>query len=60
VYLKKKYAKQPLSMEEQEFVNNFLSSFLQDARKSIKFKTRLYGFINPIRSVSFFVANEDD
>ncbi len=58
VYLKKKYAKQALTPAEQVYVDNFLMPFLQRVRKSIKFKTRLFGFINPVRSVSFFVAEE--
>ena len=60
VYLKKKYAKQSLNAQEQEYVSNFLPGFLQTVRKSIKFKKRFYGFINPIRTVSFFVRSEED
>jgi protein-glutamine gamma-glutamyltransferase len=60
IYLKKKYAKQPLSQQEQEYVSSFLKPFLKTARKKIKYKQRLGGFLNPMRSVSFFVMPEDE
>jgi hypothetical protein len=55
VYLKKKYAKQNLNAGEQQYVTAFLTPFLATARKSIKFKKRLFGFLNPVRSAGFFV-----
>ena len=60
VYLKKKYAKQDLTVSEQQYVNGFLKPFLQTARKKIKFGTRFFGFINPIRSVNFFMTPDED
>jgi len=59
IYLKKKYAKQSLTMAEQENVDNFLMPFLQHVRKKTQFKKRLYGFVNPVRSVGYFVADEE-
>jgi len=60
VYLKKKYAKQALTGNEQQYVNGFLRPFLQTARNQIKFSKRFFGFLNPIRSASFFMMPEDD
>lgn len=60
VYLKTKYAKQPLSAAEQQYVGSFLQPFLQTASKRIKFKQRFFGFINPLRSAGFFVMPEDE
>lgn len=60
VYLKKKYAKQPLTPTEQAYVSNFLKPFMQTVRKKVKYKRRLGGFLNPMRSVSFFVMPEDE
>jgi transglutaminase-like putative cysteine protease len=60
IYLKKKYAKQPLTTSEQQHVDSFLKPFLAHARKKIKFSKRFFGFLNPMRCVSFFVMPEDD
>ncbi len=60
VYLKRKYAKQPLSASEQERVNTFLYPFLKQIRKGTKAAQRLAGFMSPLRCVSFFVMPEDD
>jgi len=60
VYLKKKYAKQTLTSQEQQYVNGFLKPFLQMAGKKIKFSTLFFGFLNPIRSAGFFVMPEED
>ena len=60
VYLKKKYAKQPLNANEQQYVNNFLNPFLKTARNKIKFSKRFFGFLNPVRSAGFFVMPEDE
>ena len=60
IYLKKKYAKQPLNPNEQQYVNGFLKPFLRTAGRNIKFKKRFWGFLNPIRSAGFFVMPEED
>ncbi|WP_276134151.1 transglutaminase domain-containing protein [Polluticoccus soli] len=60
IYLKKKYAKQPLTASEQQHVANFLSPFLGQVRKRIPFSKRLKGFLNPSRSITFFVKPDDD
>ena len=60
VYLKKKYAKQALTLSEQQYVNGFLKPFLQAARKKIKFSRRFFGFLNPLRSIGFFMMPEED
>ena len=60
IYLKKKYAKQALTVPEQQYVNGFLKPFLQTSYKKITFSKRLLGFLNPIRSLSFFMTSEED
>jgi hypothetical protein len=60
IYLKKKYANQPLTASEQEKVNTFLFSFLSAVRSRIKISTRFIGFINPVRCASFFVMPEQE
>ena len=60
IYLKEKYAKQPLTSFETEQVNNFLLPFLKTAKKGIAFKKRFWGFLNPTLTISFFVMPGDD
>ncbi len=60
VYLKKKYAKQTLNEREQAYVTGFLKPFLQQVRSRTEFKTRFFGFLNPLRSIAFFMKPEDD
>ena len=60
VYLKKKYAKQNLNTTEQQYVGQFLLPFLKTAREKIPFKKRFFGFMNPVRCMSFFVMPEED
>ena len=60
IYLKQKYAQQPLTPAEQQQVNTFLKPFMATARKKLKFSKRLGGFLNPSRSVSFFVKPDDE
>ncbi len=59
-YLKNKYAKQELTSQEKETVHHFLSPFLKTVRAQIKPGKRFAGFINPIRTVSFFVMPEEE
>jgi hypothetical protein len=60
VYLKQKYAKQPLTGTEQQVVEQFLQPFLANARRKVSFGKRLGGFLNPVRSAAFFVRPEED
>lgn len=60
IYLKKKYAKQALTPSEQQYVNDFLKPFLKTVRRKTSFKKRFFGFINPLRSIGFFVMPEDE
>lgn len=61
IYLKQKYAKQQLTANEAAAVNNFLQPFLRTAKKGISFGKRFGGFLNPVRTISFFVMpNEDE
>jgi hypothetical protein len=60
VYLKKKYAKQTLTANEQHYVNGFLNPFLATVRKKIKFSRRFFGFLNPVRCAGFFVMPEEE
>lgn len=60
IYLKKKYAKQPLTVNEQEYISTFLQPFIHTVRKKLPVKQRLAGFLNPVRTVSFFVMPEDE
>jgi hypothetical protein len=60
IYLKKKYAQQPLSPQEQQYVTGFLKPFLKTVRRKLPFKQRALGFLNPSRSLGFFVRPEDD
>jgi transglutaminase-like putative cysteine protease len=60
IYLKQKYAKQPLTAREQAYVDNFLNTMLKAVKSKISFGRRLQGFLNPIRAISFFVVPEND
>ncbi len=60
IYLKQKYAKQPLNDREQQEVSGFLSRFLTSVRDKTPGGQRFKGFINPLRSISFFVRGTED
>ena len=60
VYLKKKFAKQPLTLAEQQYVTGFLKPFLQTAGRKINFSKRFFGFLNPMRCAGFFMMPEED
>jgi len=60
IYLKHKYAKQPLTASEAESAGSFLKPFLNTAKKAIPFGQRFKGFLNPVRTISFFVMSNDD
>lgn len=60
IYLKQKYANQPLTAQEQQQVNTFLQPFLKTVKQRTPFSQRLKGFLNPARSLSFFVKPDDE
>jgi transglutaminase-like putative cysteine protease len=60
IYLKQKYAKQPLTAQENEAVGRFVQPFLQTVRSKIPAGKRFAAFLNPLRTVSFFVQPGED
>lgn len=60
LYLKKKYAKQDLTQQEQDFVANFVPPFLKSVRQKTSFGQRIKGFLNPLRSIGYFVKSNDE
>jgi hypothetical protein len=60
IYLKQKYAKQELNDREQGYVSSFLSPFIASVRKAVPFGKRFGGFLNPVRTISFFVVPENE
>ncbi|MEI8279823.1 MAG: transglutaminase-like domain-containing protein [Bacteroidota bacterium] len=60
IYLKMKYAKQSLTNTEQVFISQFVQPFIITVQEKIRFKTRLIGFMNPIRAISFYVLPDEE
>lgn len=60
VYLKQKYAKQPLTPSEQDVANTFLKKFLATVSAKTPFKKRFFSFLNPLRSINYFVIPDDE
>ncbi len=60
IYLKQKYAKQPLTGREQDMVTTFLRPFLQQVKKKVPAGKRFWGFLNPIRSFGYFVQPDEE
>ncbi len=60
VYLKKKYANQPLTATEEQYVAGFLMPFLRKAAEKTSFSSRFFGFFNVARFAAFFVMPEED
>jgi transglutaminase-like putative cysteine protease len=58
LYLKIKYSKEALNENETLAVESFLSNFLHTVNKNIKFKKRLFSFLNPLRTISFYVSSD--
>lgn len=54
VYLKTKYAEQPLSASEQTIVENFYKPFYKKVKAQISFKQRLGKFLNFYRTINFY------
>ena len=59
IYLKQKYAKQPLTENELNFVQNFLKPFIKKIKNQTSFKKRFAGFINPLRCITYFSKSEE-
>lgn len=60
IYLKQKYAKQALTEKEQAAVTAFLPAFLATVRAAVPAGRRFRSFLNPLRSISFFVSAADE
>ena len=60
IYLKNKYAKQPLNQREQTYVAEFVHPFLKTVRSKTKYWTRMLAFRNPVRMAGFFTMPEED
>jgi hypothetical protein len=60
IYLKQKYAKQPLNPAEIKQVHGFLEPFLSQVRSRIRYGFRFIAFYNPLRSIGFFMMPEED
>ncbi len=60
IYLKQKYAKQPLTPQEVQFTASFLTPFLTTLKKKIGWKQRFSGFLNVARAMSFFRRKPGD
>lgn len=60
IYLKKKYAKQSITLPEQEYVSSFLAPFIKTVRSHIKPVRRYFGFKNIVRCAAFFTMPEED
>ena len=54
VYLKTKYAEQPLSASEQTIIENFYEPFYKKVKAKISFKERLAKFLNFYRTINFY------
>jgi protein-glutamine gamma-glutamyltransferase len=60
IYLKQKYAKQPLTPAEEYQVRDFYKPMINKIKTRLSWKRRFFGFLNPLRTVTFFVRPEDE
>jgi hypothetical protein len=60
IYLKDKYAKQPLNEREVKMVDEFLPAFFATIRQKIKWNVRTLNFLKPLRAISFFVSGNEE
>jgi hypothetical protein len=60
IYLKQKYAKQELNANEYAYVSSFLRPFIASVRRVIPAGKRFAAFLNPVRTISFFVVPENE
>lgn len=56
LYLKQKYAAQPLTTAELAKATSFLYPFLRKVRQQLRPTHRLKAFLNPLRTVTYFVS----
>ncbi len=54
VYLKIKYSKQPLTLQDEEIISNFYKPFYATVKNKIPFKERFSKFLNFYRTINFF------
>lgn len=60
IYLKQKYAKQELTVPEKQFLVGFMGNFIKTVKLKVKGAARIKAFLNPLRSVGFFVQPDAD
>jgi len=60
IYLKQKYAKQPLTEAEKGQAARFLYGFIDTVKKQVPFRLRLLSFLNPFRAMSFYRAKQEE
>lgn len=61
IYLRQKYASLPLSAQDLTQANSSFKPFITKVKAHIKPSIRIISFLNPMRSIGYFVApNEDD
>lgn len=58
VYLKLKYAEQPLNKEEETIIHHFLPGFIKQLRKEIPYKKRFVTFLKVFKSISFWTVSD--
>jgi transglutaminase-like putative cysteine protease len=59
VYLKMKYAKQPLTSNEQKIVENFIPEFISKIKQQIPFGQRFKAFFKVFRGIAYFGVGEE-
>jgi len=57
LYLKQKYSGQALTADELNFIDDFLPGFLHAVNKNIKFSKRFLSFLNPLKTISFYISS---
>jgi hypothetical protein len=60
VYLKNKYAGQPLNDKEKQTVATFLFPFIAHIKRTVGAKQRLSGFLNIVRMAAFFTRRNEE
>lgn len=60
IYLKTKYAGQSLTAAEQQAIDQFIKEFMPMVKKKVPAGQRIKGFLNPVRTISFFAQPGDE
>lgn len=60
LYLKQKYADNPLSAVELEKTNTLVQPFISKIKSSTKPSKRILSFLNPLQTVGYFVVPEEN